>query len=182
MIRFRKILESDLLMVLQWRTDPEITRYMETDIEFDLEKQYKWYKEIVCINTPAKHWIIVHNDKPVGLINLENYDSKNYQTSWSYYIGESESRIIGSLVPAYFYNYMFFRRDVELDKINGHLFTENTKVLKMHQFYGVNEVEVLKKHICKHGETFDIIFIEMTRENWLSQKERFSNYQAVFEE
>jgi len=40
----------------------------------------------------------------------------------------------------------------------------------------------MKKHICKYGELFDIILIEVTRENWLLKQESFYHYQAVFEE
>lgn len=175
-------MQSDLLMILQWRTNPDITKFMNTDIEFDIDKQYQWYEEKVSIHSPALHWVIVHNDRPVGFLNLENYDKENHTTSWSYYIGELESRIIGSLIPAYFYNYMFFKRDIELDKIYGQLFKDNLKVLKMHQLYGVKEVELLKDHIYKHGKSFDIISIEMSRKNWLSQKEKFQNYHSIFEE
>ena len=182
MINFRKISEDDLPLILRWRTDPNVTRYMSTDIEFDLEKQFKWYNEVVRICSPTEHWIISHNDKPIGLLNLENYDPAHQQTSWGYYIGDLESRIIGGLIPAYFYNYMFLHRDTSLKKINGHLFSSNTKVLAIHQFYGVKEVKVLKNHICKYGELFDIILIEMTRENWVSKQESFYHYQAVFEE
>ena len=148
MISFRKISKDDLPQILSWRTDPEVTRYMSTDIEFDLEKQTNWYNQVVCTNSPAEHWIISHNERPVGILYLEKYDSILQQVSWGYYIGEIESRIIGGLVPAYFYNYMFFNRDLSLKKINGHLFSGNTKVLKMHRFYGVKEVEILKNHIC----------------------------------
>ena len=53
MINFRKITEDDLTLILRWRTDPEVTRYMSTDIEFDLEKQTNWFKQIVCTRSPA---------------------------------------------------------------------------------------------------------------------------------
>ena len=182
MISFRKVSKDDLSLILSWRTDPEVTRYMSTDIEYNLEKQTNWYKQVVCTCSPAEHWIIVHHDKPVGLLNLENYDSELQQTSWGYYIGELKARIIGGLIPAYFYNYMFFHRNTSLEKINGHLFSANTKVLEMHRFYGAKEVEILKNHICKYGKMFDIILIEMTREKWLSRKEDFQHYQANFEE
>jgi len=182
MISFRKISENDLQLILSWRTDPEVTRYMSTDIEFDLEKQTNWFNEKVRICSPAKHWIISHNEKPVGVLNLENYDEELQQTSWGFYIGAMESRIIGGLIPAYFYNYMFFRRNPFLKKINGHLFSENNKVLSMHRFYGVKEVKVLKNHIQKYERKFDLILIEMTREKWISQSEKFKHYQAVFEE
>jgi RimJ/RimL family protein N-acetyltransferase len=182
MIKFRKITKDDLLMILRWRTDPDVSRYMSTDIDFDIVKQTDWYEKVVCTRIPAEHWVICHNENPVGVLNLENYNSGLQETSWGYYIGEIESRIIGALVPAYFYNYMFFNRNLLLKKINGHLFTQNIKVLSMHRFYGVKEVEVLKNHVCKHGEEFDLTVIEMTQENWVSQRKKFQHYQAVFED
>ena len=42
MISFRKISKDDLPLILGWRTDPEVIRYMSTDIEFNLEKQTNW--------------------------------------------------------------------------------------------------------------------------------------------
>ena len=182
MINFRKISENDLSLILRWRTDPNVTRYMSTDIEFDLEKQFKWYNEVVRICSPTEHWIISLNDKPIGLLNLENYDPANQQTSWGYYIGDLESRIIGGLIPAYFYNYMFLHRDASLNKITGHCFALNTKMRAIHRFYGVREVKVLKEYICKHGKMFDIILVEITREKWLSQKENFQLYQLILKE
>ena len=182
MINFRKISEDDLPLILRWRTDPEVTRYMSTDIELDLEKQLLWYNQVVRVCSPAEHWIISHNNKPVGLLNIEKYDSILQQTSWGFYIGELKFRIMGGLIPAYFYNYMFFNRNTSLKKITGHLFSSNVKMLAIHRFYGVEEVEVLKNHVCKFGEMFDIILVELTRENWVSKKESFYHYQAVFEE
>jgi len=182
MISFRKISKDDLPLILRWRTDPEVTRYMSTDIEFDLEKQTNWYNQVVCNSSLVEHWIISHNEKPVGVINIEKHDSILQQNSWGYYIGEMESRIIGGLIPAYFYNYMFFNRDSSLKKINGHLFSENTKVLAMHRFYGAKEVKILKNGVHKYGKKFDIILIEMSREKWILQREKFQHYQAIFEE
>ena len=182
MISFRKISKDDLPLILRWRTDPEVTRYMSTDIKFDLDKQINWYDQVVCARSPAEHWIISYNEKPVGVLNLEKYDSILQKTSWGYYIGEMESRIIGGLIPAYFYNYMFFNRDPSLKKIIGHLFSKNTKVLAMHRFYGVKEIDILKNYGYKYGKAFDLILIEMTKEKWASQKENFQHYQAVFEE
>ena len=75
MINFRKITEDDLTLILRWRTDPEVTRYMSTDIEFDLEKQTNWYNQVVCTRSPAEHWIISHNERPVGILYLEKYNS-----------------------------------------------------------------------------------------------------------
>jgi UDP-4-amino-4,6-dideoxy-N-acetyl-beta-L-altrosamine N-acetyltransferase len=182
MINFRKIHESDLRMILRWRTEPRVTRYMSTDIDSNFEKQVNWYNKVVKTCKPIEHWIISHNNNPIGLINLENYESRLQQTSWSFYIGESKHQILGGLIPAYFYNYMFFTRDPLIERINGHIFRENTRVLEMHKLYGVEEIGVLKNHIHKYGAMFDVVLIEMTREKWLLKKDMYKHYTTIFEE
>jgi len=117
MISFRKISRDDLPLILSWRTDPEITRYMTTDIEYDLQRQIKWFEEVVSPQEHTQHWLITHKERPIGVLNLDDYNLRLNTTSWGYYIGDSESKFLGGLIPAYFYNYMFFKRDHKLKKI-----------------------------------------------------------------
>jgi RimJ/RimL family protein N-acetyltransferase len=182
MISFRKISEGDLPLILRWRTDPEVSRYMTTDIEYDLEKQLLWFNKNVRDCSPLEYLIILHNEKPAGVLNLGKYNSTVKKNEWGYYIGELESRIIGGLIPAYFYNYMFLHRDTSLNKITGHCFALNTKMRAIHRFYGVREVKLLKEYIYKHGEWFDIVLVDITREKWLSQKKKFQHYQLIIKE
>ena len=179
MINFRKIRENDLSLILQWRTNPEITQYMTTDIDFDIEKQTKWYNENIRDCHPVEHLIILHNEKPVGVLYLGDYKAAIDVSTWGYYIGVLESQIIGGLIPAYFYNFMFLNRNITLEKITGHCFPSNIKMRAIHRFYGAREVGVLKEYICKNGKMLDIILVEITREKWLSQKEIFQHYQLM---
>ena len=182
MISFRKVTEGDLEMILCWRTKPEVTRYMTSDIDFDLEKQRRWYEDVVCKRSPPEHWVILQDEQPIGLLNLAEYDQVAQQTSWGFYIGEVDSWRVGGLIPVYFYNYMFLRRDPLIKKIVGHVFNLNIKVLQIHRFHGCIEVGVLKDHVCKNNQFYDITLIEMTRERWLAQQDRFGQYHANFEE
>lgn len=182
MISFRKIYESDLAMILRWRTDPRVTRYMMTDIDSNMEKQKNWYNDVVMACNPIEHWIISHDNNPIGLLNLENYNQSLAQTSWSFYIGETNHQILGGLIPAYFYNYMFFRRNPSIKKIIGQIISQNYRVLDMHKLYGVEEVGFLKNHVHKYGKMFDVVLIEMTRENWLLRSDSFKHYITHFEE
>ncbi|MEW5994994.1 MAG: GNAT family N-acetyltransferase, partial [Candidatus Zixiibacteriota bacterium] len=66
---FRKIKEEDLEMILKWRTMPEVSTYMYTDFEPDMEKQRQWFKRIN--NDPARmDWIITVDDEDVGEVSL----------------------------------------------------------------------------------------------------------------
>ena len=45
-VTLRKIRESDLETIMNWRMDPEITRYMNTDPRLTLEGQKKWFAAV----------------------------------------------------------------------------------------------------------------------------------------
>ena len=50
-LHFRNIKEDDLEMILAWRTNPEVTRYMFTDPDLSLEKQRRWFERIAADTT-----------------------------------------------------------------------------------------------------------------------------------
>ena len=43
-IHLREIREEDLELIMQWRMDPDITRYMNTDPKLTPEGQRKWFR------------------------------------------------------------------------------------------------------------------------------------------
>ena len=42
MIEFYPLEKKYLKLILDWRTKPEITQYMASDIEYDMENQKRW--------------------------------------------------------------------------------------------------------------------------------------------
>ena len=57
MLEFLKVKEDHLEMILKWRVTPEVTRYMFTDMEYDLKKQKEWF-ERVSKDNDYKQWLI----------------------------------------------------------------------------------------------------------------------------
>ena len=107
MVQFKRLEKTHLEMLLHWRTDPEVTRYMATDIDNDLEKQYQWF-ERVSADPLSKYWVIHYRNVPVGVIGIVNINWQHRYTSWTYYIGDIEFRAeIGGYAPPFFYNYVF---------------------------------------------------------------------------
>jgi len=181
MIKFKKVHQSNLETIMHWRSSEYISRYLVTEIEKDMSKQRKWFAEKVKDNHPPKHWMICMNTLPIGFISMDQYIEKE-STSWGYYIGEKKFWHMGGLISAYFYNYIFFKSDIHLQKIKGHYFAENLKIKKLHDYYGCVEVATLSNHVEKNGVMHDIIHIEMHKDVWLKKQEKFKNYIANFEE
>lgn len=177
MISFRKLREEHLEQVLQWRTQEDVTRFMNTDIEQDMKKQVDWFTKVTDSVT-EKYWIIEVKNHPVGLIYLTDIDFVNLRTSWGFYIGEEEYRIYGGLIPPYLYNYVFL--ELGLHKITAEVMCDNTNVIKLNKLHGCREVGIYKDHIYKRERFHDVMMMELLKCDWLTIN-KFKKYIAQFE-
>ena len=66
MLKFRKMLKSDQEQVLTWRVQPDVAQYMLTQIEFNLDRQLRWFDRIDR-SSNAEYWIIENNGKGIGV-------------------------------------------------------------------------------------------------------------------
>lgn len=177
MIQFKKLKEEHLEKVLNWRTQEDVTRYMNTDIERDMEKQEKWFTS-VSSSTTDKYWVIEIKEQPVGLIYLNQMDFVNQRTSWGFYIGEEKYRLYGGLVPPYLYNYVFSK--LGFHKITAEVMSGNENVVKLNKMHGCREVGVYKEHIYKNGSFHDLILMELLKSEWIKLK-KYQKYRSEFE-
>jgi UDP-4-amino-4,6-dideoxy-N-acetyl-beta-L-altrosamine N-acetyltransferase len=178
MITFKKLLPEHLELVLRWRTLPEVTKYMFTDITNSLEDQYRWYDAIACSDT-EKYWIVSVNNELSGLISLNQMDLRNKKTSWGFYIGEESARFYGGLIPPYFYNYIF--GSLGFNKLIAEIMEGNNSVIKLHKLHGYREVGVYREHIYKYAQFHDVIIMELTKDSWEQKTKQFGKYIANFE-
>lgn len=178
MIQFKKLKEEHLDQVLNWRTQKDVTRFMNTDIEKDTAKQQKWFEHVSNSSTD-KYWIIEIKEQPVGLISLNRMDFTNLRTSWGFYIGEEKYRMYGGLVPPYLYNYVFL--ELGFHKITAEVMSGNDNVVKLNKMHGCREVGVYHEHILKNGVFHDLILMELLKEEWMTLN-KFHKYISEFEE
>ena len=166
-------------MTLRWRVQPEVTRYMLSDIVYDLENQKKWFEKVS--NDPTmKYWVISYNGKPVGVFNLADLDIQNQCCSVGYYIGDPEYRAIGFFIPPYLYNYVFSKYG--LQKITGEVLDGNINVMKMHEMHGWRKIKILKDKILKYDQLHDVHICELLASKWESMKQKYGRFLAHFDE
>jgi UDP-4-amino-4,6-dideoxy-N-acetyl-beta-L-altrosamine N-acetyltransferase len=177
MMRFIKLREENLAMIMRWRLKPEVSEYLFTDVENDMDKQLQWFKRVSQDDT-CRYWLIYYQDIPIGVINLAAIDLVNKRCSAGYYIGEMDYRQLGAMILPYLYNYVFLK--MKLKKIYGEVMAENKSILQIHKMHGFRQVGSYQKHIFKKGRFHDVILIELMAESWL-QKKRYQHYIADFE-
>ncbi|MBY0600235.1 UDP-4-amino-4,6-dideoxy-N-acetyl-beta-L-altrosamine N-acetyltransferase [Bacillus bingmayongensis] len=169
----RKIEEKDLEMIMNWRTLPEITKYMYTDPILTLEDQIKWYKKIMASDA-EKYWIIrLEDGTDVGVLSLNNIDIKNKHCSWGYYIADLTARGkgLGRILECNIYDYVFFK--MNLNKLWGEVFEFNEKVIKIHERFGSRIEGKLREHIHKNGEFYDVVRVAITKKEWKKIKSTY---------
>jgi UDP-4-amino-4,6-dideoxy-N-acetyl-beta-L-altrosamine N-acetyltransferase len=172
--------DDDQEMVMNWRARPEVADFMLTEVRPDLAAQRRWFAGVK--DSPgAIYWIIEHQARPVGVINLAEIDRVNRHATWGLYIGERMDSPIGGMIPVYFYNHVFARADLNLHKLHGKVLETNTPMLKMHELCGYRTVGVHLDHVWRHGRFHNVHVVELLREAWEQKGRRFARYTAEFE-
>lgn len=178
MLTFIQLREEHLEQVLKWRTQPDVTKYMFTDLQYDLDNQYKWFQKIKQ-SDKEKYWIISYEETLVGLISLNDVDDQNKKTSWGYYIGEQNYRMLGGIIPPYLYNYVFYK--LNMHKITAEVMEGNVNVMKLHFMHGYREVGHYKDHIYKYNTYHDVYVYELLKDQWDELAPKYKKYVMEFE-
>jgi UDP-4-amino-4,6-dideoxy-N-acetyl-beta-L-altrosamine N-acetyltransferase len=176
MIHFRQLQESDMELVLEWRTSPRVSNSMFTEVPLSLEKQIKWFKKIAQ-DESVQYWIVSFNLTPIGVVNLAEIDHDNRRCTAGYYIGDINFKGLGAMIPPYLYNHIF--RELGFNKIYGLVLSDNLNILKIHKYHGFKVVGVLESHTLKENSWKDVVVIELLAKNWLNL-ERFRRDIAIF--
>ena len=166
-ITLRGITEDDLEMVMRWRMDEEITRYMNTNPRLTMEKQKVWFKSIQA-NSDVRYWVIQVDGQPAGVLNLTGLDNPDGDMGWAYYMGEKRLRSIGTAVSLEMSMYDYVFDVLKKRAVYSDVFSLNKGVIQLHRMCGCEVVEEKKNHICKEGMWYDVTFMRMTCDNWLT--------------
>ncbi|HML36322.1 MAG TPA: UDP-4-amino-4,6-dideoxy-N-acetyl-beta-L-altrosamine N-acetyltransferase [Bacillota bacterium] len=177
MIKLRKIKEQDLKLIMEWRMLPEVTRYMYTDPKLTIEEQKLWYDEIKKSQIDL-YWIIEYDSIPIGVFSIRSIDKINQRCSWGYYIGASgfKGKGIATVLECNLYDYAFY--SLGLNKVCCEVFEFNDKVINIHQKFGAEIEGILKEHIIKNGEKYDVVSMAILKGKWDSIRENY-HYEKI---
>ncbi|MCK8489034.1 UDP-4-amino-4,6-dideoxy-N-acetyl-beta-L-altrosamine N-acetyltransferase [Paenibacillus sp. MBLB2552] len=178
MLKFIRMQEKHLELILKWRTQPEITKYMFSDIEYNYYRQLEWYKTIKN-DANERYWLIEMDSRLIGLVSLNSINWKDRRCYWGFYIGEESARIYGGLIVPYIFRFVF--EELRFKKIMGEIMEGNEKVKQMQLIQGCRQVGVLKEHVYKYNKFHDVYLLEMLDSDWINLKNRYGNCIAEFE-
>ena len=179
-IRLREIEEADLALIMRWRTDPMITRYMNTDPALTPEKQLSWLQSIRT-DEHVRYWLIEIGGCPAGVINLADIDWHAGTSSWGYYIGEKKARSFQAALALEMSLYDYVFDILSFTEIHNEVFSLNAGVIKLHEACGNVIVREEKGEVEKNGTFYDVTHLSLTRETWFSIRDRKSYTKISFD-
>ena len=176
-VTLRRIEEQDLEDIMNWRMDPDITRYMNTDPELTPEGQRRWFKAI-CANQDVSYWVILVDGQKAGVINLTGLSREDGVLGWAYYVGEKKLRSLKTALSLEMSLYDYIFDVLQKQALISDVFTLNKGVIQLHLLCGCELLEEKKACVCKGGEFYDVTYMRMTRERW-QQVRREKKYERI---
>lgn len=171
--RFRRPTVDDAEMLLAWRTDPAITRFMFTDIENpDVARQRAWVAAMEQ-RQDFRHFVIETEGRPIGYLSYSDIDWTHRRCSSGSYIVDAEARrTVAGFLSSFIMDYCFYA--LGMNKIVNHFMEGNEKVIKIQRILKCREVGLLKEHIFKYGRYHDVHVFELLKCEWEAHPHPFS--------
>ena len=159
-IILRGIDEEDLDLIVKWRNDPGILRWLFSYLPLSKTKQREWYEKYLGDETQQIFIIEAKNEKtPIGTIGLTNIDHKNQKGELTILIGEKEylGKGLGEEVLNLLIKFAF--NEMNLRKIKAFTFSDNEAAIKLYEKCGFVKEGVLQEEIFKNGTFKDVILM-----------------------
>jgi UDP-4-amino-4,6-dideoxy-N-acetyl-beta-L-altrosamine N-acetyltransferase len=174
MIRLRDIGVEDEARILRWRNQPEVARYMFTDHYITPKEHEEWFKRV--LNEPScRYWIIVCDGIDVGLANIYQLDRQNRRCYWAFYVADLSARGkgVGSFAGYFVLRHVF--DELHLNKLCSEVLHFNEASVRMQERLGFQQEGLLREHIIKAGEAFDVVALAILRKDWELNKPKIES-------
>lgn len=178
-VTLRGIREDDLEKIMNWRMDPDITRYMNTNPKLTLEGQKVWLSS-ARQNPDVQYWLIEVDGEAAGVINLTGLSKEDGNLGWAYYVGEKRLRSIQTALALEMSMYDHALLTLGKQAVYSDVFALNAGVIQLHKICGCEVVEERKNAVLKEGVYYDVVYMRMTAESWRTIRENKKYEKILF--
>jgi UDP-4-amino-4,6-dideoxy-N-acetyl-beta-L-altrosamine N-acetyltransferase len=148
----RRVLENDLELLLEWRNDDRIRKFMFDQKPITLEEHVRWFEKV---NTDlSRDLLIFENDiNPLGFVQIV-YSMENALAEWGFYAAPTAPKGVGERMLSKVLDHIF---DIKgSSKVFGQVLGYNAASIRLHQKLGFMLEGVLRQHHCADSITHDI--------------------------
>lgn len=180
-IKFLRITESDLEMIMNWRMQPDITQYMNTDPHLTLEDQYNWFHNIL-ISPDERYWIISIDGVKAGIASLVSPDPISRRIHTGVYIAVKQKRSLRLILDVQWNLYQYSFETLKYNKVCEEIFSLNKALIRILDLCGSKKEGELRQHVYKNGTYYDVTVRGILKSEWEELKPSLNYNHATFEE
>lgn len=133
-VTLRRLTKDKIEMVRNWRNDPKIVQYMEYKEYITPEMQEKWFEKIN--NEENYYFIIVVNEKEIGLINIRDINYNKLEGEAGIFIYHDEFYNSTISFQASFVLYDFCFETLKMKRVLAHILKDNKRAIKFNKMIG----------------------------------------------
>lgn len=173
MIELRPLEGDDETRLLNWRNDPDISRFMYYDHVISVAEHHAWLQNALT-SASQRHWIIQLDEVPVGLASVTKINPVHGSAEWAFYLAPPtvRGRGVGSVVEYRVLEFAFI--ELGLKRLSCAVLAFNEPVIAMHESFGFEREGVLRKAIQKNDERVDVVLLAQLQEEWFTLRGRIS--------
>lgn len=162
---------SDEERIFNWRNQGRIRRNMYTEHLISRDEHHQWISN--TLQDQCKLYLICEfKGTPIGLVYFTGIDQRNSKCDWGFYIGdESSIRGSGFVMEFIALNHAF--DEIKIRKLCCEVLALNASVIKQHKRFGFEEEGLLKKHVIKNNEYYDVVKLALFKEIWQEHRNNF---------
>ena len=163
-VMLRPMEEGDAELVVKWRNDPEISKWLFAAEPITLESHLAWFRHpkadrldfVICLR---------ESQRPIGTVSYTNIDSINAKAEAGKMLGDRKLWGKGLAQEAFRLWLAFGFAQLGFEYIYVRTLAANYNNIKLNGKLGFQAERVLKREYQRGDELFDVVVMGLTREN-----------------
>ena len=170
-VKLREVSFEDIDDIIAWRNDPELGRYLNAFEKLSHQTQHDFLTRY--FKKSDEYYFVAETLKTkqkVGTVSIYHIDAREKRAEFGRLVIPEPFRIFAFEVA--FLGLRFAFEVLGLDKVLGYAVKENERVLKFDLSLGLRKIRTLPQHWHnpRDGRNYDMILLEMGREEYLKTK------------
>lgn len=165
MIKLRDLLPEDEERLFQWRSEPDVARWMSDADVSGRQVHRAWFDQLRA-DPDLKGWMILSDGRPAGLLTLTGLAGHHRRAAWNWFIGDREARGRGVGRAAQVLGLDQAFGVLGLHKVWAEVMADNDAAMKVQTGAGFRREGYLRGHVLKDGEPRDVVMLGILAEEW----------------
>jgi UDP-4-amino-4,6-dideoxy-N-acetyl-beta-L-altrosamine N-acetyltransferase len=170
-VSIERISQADRAALLQWRNDPEVSKWMYTNHEIGEAEHNLWFSTML-VDTSKVYWKIVVDGTAVGAIFLTGILGDEKSCEWGMYLADVDVRGKGVAQAACVLSFQFAFKALGMEVVKCEAVAQNDIAIGLYESVGYVRTGVQADAVKRGDEMLSVVTLELTRESWNSREPR----------